>query len=187
MPDLKALKTMYDSIGTIGESRHIISRSVISQCADSSNPLDILATAIAYSREGANFRKQAIIYYEKFLRLSNNTPNTENRNINVPLFGRWSIYSDLGKLYEREYEFQKAIECYKKLIIESKGTNPADYTRIGDVYAKIDISMCIEYYRKLQSQESYLLHKHAFDMKLSEALERQRMGYVYRPRKRKDK
>lgn len=181
----EALLIIYNASAVIGPKRHEINQDIIAKYYASKSQLDVLAVAIAYSREGAKYRKQAILYYEKYIQSPVCVPMMKYSNTDRPLFSMWEIYSDLGNLYEREYEFEKAIRCYERLIQESKESNPADYTRIGDVLTKIDINQCVEYYRSLQTKAPYQKHKYAFDTALAEALEKQREGYVYHPRPHK--
>ena len=59
------------------------------------------------------------------------------------MFSYWYIYSTLATLYEKEYDFSNAIKYLQKLPKESDYNNSADYTRQGDVLAKIDINEAI--------------------------------------------
>ena len=61
-----ALQQAYDNDSVIGKERHINNQKIIDQYKSSDKPLDILAVAISYEREGASYRSQAIEYYERF-------------------------------------------------------------------------------------------------------------------------
>lgn len=182
-----AIEYMHNNKSTIGEQRHINSRYIIDNFANSTNPLDILAVAIAYENEGAAFRHLSIAYYERFLTNPVDVPNIPNAYIEgkpVKMFSNWCIYSSLAKLYEKEYDYKNAIKYLKKLPKESKYNNPADYRRIGDVLAKIDIDQCVEYYKDLKKQAIYTKFQGNIDSYYAEALEKQAKGYKYKPRKK---
>lgn len=166
--NINALKIMKDTYSTIGHKRHEYSLEIISNYNKSKNPLDILAVAIAYEREGAKFRKNSIEYYEKYLSFK----------ITNPFFDYWQIYSSLAKLYEKEYEFGKALYCLNKLIQIDDGNNPSDYIRIGDIYTKQDINKAITYYENLIKTSSYIKHKCAIDYAYNEAKIKQAKGYI---------
>lgn len=183
-----ALLTVFDFNSLIGPTRHDIQQAIINKWHASDNPLDILAVAIAYEREGAKFRTDAIKYFERYFQDPVKVPLMSDfyRGYpNRPLFSDWLIYSMLGSLYEKEYMFEKAIHCYKQLIIADKGTNSADYTRIGDVLCKISIDECVLYYKNLLQEHHSSDFKRTFNIKYNEALEKQANHYVYKKRKKK--
>lgn len=103
----------YQSIGLANESypikykpRYILFESVILLYADSDNPVDNFAVALAYESKGAYFRKQAIEYYEK----SEPYISTEFMRDFVS-YMPLHVYTMFAKLYEQEHEYEKAI-CY---------------------------------------------------------------------------
>lgn len=169
-----SLEIMRNTFSLIGPARHTISWEIISQYSKSANPLDILAVAFAYEREGAKYRTLSIKYFEKYL----------ISPVSTDLFSNWLIFSTLGKLYEKEYRFEDAVYCYNRLITESNGTNSADYTRIGDVYLKQDVNKSVKYYEDLAKEPCYLKHKRTFDLAYKDAMDKQSKGYVYKPRRR---
>lgn len=173
--NIDALKIMKDTYSTIGSKRHEYSLEIINNYGKSKNPLDILAVAIAYEREGAKFRKNSIAYYEKYLSFK----------ITNPFFDDWLIYSSLANLYEKEYEFNKALFCLNKLINLDNGNNPGDYTRIGDIYVKQDIDKALLYYENLMKTSCYEKHKIAIDYAYNDVKIKKSKGYVYKPRNKK--
>lgn len=188
--DEDALLKAYNNTAIIGEKRHTVNQSIIKEYKESDNPLDILAVAISLEREGAAFRRQSITYFERFL--SNSVPipfvpdtYLSDRNPK-PMFSYWYIYSTLATLYEKEYDFSNAIKYLQKLPKESDYNNSADYTRQGDVLAKIDINEAIRYYEQLKTTAAYKKHKNAIDYAYADALKKKEKGYKYRTRKRKE-
>ncbi|MEE1219534.1 MAG: hypothetical protein U0L20_06395 [Ruminococcus sp.] len=184
-----AIELAHDNTPVIGEQRHINNWNIIDNYKQSENPLDILAVAISYEREGAKYRKESIFFYEKFLTNPTETPILPNRYLEgrkpVRMFSNWQIYSSLANLYEKEYEFTKAIEYLKKLPKESGYKNSADYTRVGDVLAKVDINECVSYYENLITTSTYKKFTSVIDCKYKEALKKQSEGYVFKARKKR--
>ena len=183
-----AIQPAYNNNSIIGEARHTNNQNIINNYKNSEMPLDILAIAISYEREGAKYRKEAINFYEKFLLNPVEIPILPNRYTEnkkpVRMFSYWDIYSSLATLYEKEYNFDDAIKYLKKLPKESNYKNPADYTRVGDVLAKIDINKSVKYYEKLMTTATYKKFKRPIDIKYRDALEKQSKGYVYKPKKK---
>lgn len=183
-----AIMLMYHNTSVIGEKRHTNNWNIINKYAKSNFPLDILAVAVSYDREGAKYRKQAIEYYEKFLSNPVEIPIIPNA---YDLKGKphrcisyWEIYSNLANLYEKEYQFDMAIKYLKKLPKESNYNNSADYTRVGDLLAKVDINKSVQYYENLIKKSTYKKFKREIDVHYKEALDKQAKGYVYKPRKK---
>lgn len=184
-----ALQQAYNNNSVIGEDRHINNRRIIDKYKSSDKPLDILAVAISYEREGASYRPQAIEYFERFL--SNPAPIPIIPNAYTidrkpkPMFSYWMIYSRLAALYESKYEFEKAIKYLRLLPKESNYDNPADFTWIGSVLIKIDVNEAVKYYQELKTQPVYNKFKRIFDNAYADVLDKQAKGYKYKPRKRK--
>lgn len=169
---------------TIGLARHILSQLIFLKYKESDNCLEILAVAIALSREGAYYRRSAIKYFEKFFSLEIDDKDAE---LISTRYSDWYLHSILADLYEKEYEFQKAVNQLEKCIQASGGQNPADYTRIGDILIKCDIQQAKEYYDELLNSECYNLHKYTFDYAYSELCKKINAGYVYKKRSSKNR
>ncbi len=92
--------------------RNVISQIIIEYGKYSEYPLDRLAKAIAFSRKGAVFRKDAISDFEEYF----NCPDIDN----MPTRNGRKIYSDahifvtLADLYEKEYQFEKLLTRGKR-------------------------------------------------------------------------
>lgn len=175
-----SLQIVIDNAAIIGPERRILSESLIDVYKETKNPWDNLSLAWAYENLGAKYRTKAIEHYERFL---------ENpifpKIIGHNCFSMWSIHSSLAALYEKEYNFEAAISCLKQCISDNRGSNPADFTRIGDILVKIDVHKGVEFFRYLIHSPFYKQHRHSFDCALKSALDKEQRGYVYRPRPRK--
>lgn len=181
----KAIKIMYDNIATTGEERHRISKNIISEFKNSDYPLDKLACGLAYINEGAAYRKQAIECIE-FYFSHNNVEMPVNHN-NFPYFSEWTLHSELSKLYEKEYIFDKAIQQLEFCIqCDRSEPNCSDYTRIADLLVKeSDVETAIRFLDSLKDLPFYVKIKYGVENKYKELLDKKKKGYVYKPRKRK--
>jgi len=175
-----SLQIVIDNGAIIGPERRILSESLIDVYKETKNPWDNLSVAWAYNNLGAKYRLKAIEYYEKFLG-NPLFPKIVGHNP----FSMWSIHSSLATLYEKEYNFEVAISYLKQCISDNNGSNPADFTRIGDILVKIDVHKGVEFFRYLIDSPFYEQHKYTFDCALKNVLEKEQRGYVYRPRPRK--
>ena len=162
-----SLQIVIDNGAIIGPERRILSESLIDVYKETNNL-------------GAKYRLKAIEYYEKFLG-NPLFPKIVGHNP----FSMWSIHSSLATLYEKEYNFEVAISYLKQCISDNNGSNPADFTRIGDILVKIDVHKGVEFFRYLIDSPFYEQHKYTFDCALKNVLEKEQRGYVYRPRPRK--
>lgn len=170
-----ALTQVFNAYSFYGEEKHIFNNKIIENYSSSDNPNDVLAVAISYLGEGYTFRKQAIDYFERYLKCPSNQK----------YFSNWFIYSSLATLYEQEYMFQEALACLQILIKLDNNSNYADYTRIGNVLTKIDINKAVIFYENLQRESFYKNYKDVFDKAYKEALLKQKKGYKFKPRKNK--
>ena len=173
--NIDALTQVYNAYSFYGTEKHIFNNKIIENYSNSNNSNDILAVAFSYLGEGANFRKQAITYFERYIKY----PSGQR------YFSDWLIYSSLATLYEQEYMFQEALDCLQILIKLDNNSNYADYTRIGNVLTKIDINKAVIFYENLQRESFYKNYKDVFDKAYKEALLKQKKGYKFKPRKNK--
>lgn len=176
MPYAIDLIDKYFSI--IGSARKEIMLDIIHTYSSSDEPLNILGVGYALFYSGAKYRSSAIEYFEMFL----NKPADISPYKTISM---WGIYSNLATLYEKEYNYDKAVYYLKKCIIEDDGSNPADYTRIGDILVKIDLQDAEKYYLSLLSDESYTKFKCQFEYALNDVREKIKQGYVYKSRPHK--
>lgn len=169
-----ALEQTFDKFSYFGEEKHIFNEKIINKYKNSTNSDDILAVAIAYLGEGAQYRKEAITCFEHFLKF----PSKQS------FFSAWYIYSSLATLYEKEYMFREALTCLQILTKLDNKTNCADYTRMGDVLVKIDVDEAIQFYEDLKKDAVYNKFKRVFDNAYEEILLKKEKGYKYKPRKK---
>lgn len=172
--NVDALEQVFNYYSFFGKEKHKFNQEIIEKYLNSNNPNDCLAVAISYLEEGADNRKNAIIYFEKYLL----NPSSQQ------YFSDCFIFSSLADLNEKEYMFENAIICLKKLIAIDNDSNYADYIRIGDVLVKINIDKAVDYYENLKKWKIYHKNKKIFDEAYEKVLEKKKKGYVYRPRKR---
>jgi tetratricopeptide (TPR) repeat protein len=181
-------------ISYIGETRKIVNDEVILQCKNSKHPLDILAIAFAYEHKGANFRKEAIQYFEKFLENPCEIPKE------IHLTMKW-IYSPLAILYEKEYNFEKAIFYLEKMKQEDIKDKPLDkklentyfcniataYRRIGEIKIKQGMDIAKNYCDEIKKDKYYKNKefKRVIDHYIKDVEDKITKGYVYKPKYKK--
>ena len=180
-----AISQIGESYSIIGESRHTIARNVIEKYANSKKSLDQLALALAYEREGAKYRQEAIKCFEFYF--ENPKPVPKNPHTKKPYFTQWELHSTLSTLYEKEYQFDKAIKELEKCIeINKHDVNGADYTRIADILVKSSsVDVAIAYLEDIKKKPVYKKIKNAVDYCYSNLEKKKATGYKYKPRKKK--
>ena len=176
-----AIGLSFVSATTVYKPGYILPQIVILRYSDSENPLDMLAVAIAYSKKGAYFRKQAIEYFEKYY--TNPVP-AKIPNADYALFDERNLKLTLADLYEKEYEFEKAILTLRNYYKTIGKKDEVIVDRIGQILVKIDVNKAVDYYETAISRYS---DSYTIQSSYITALEKQQKGYVYRPRKSKPK
>lgn len=182
------LKLVFEYEGLPAEQKKASCRELIDKYKESSSSLDILAVAKAYDCLGATYRNQAISYYERFFANPVQIPYASYEQQNATL---WIIHSNLAKLYEREYLWDKAIEQLQILIgLEQYGIMVVtDHCRIADILVKkCGTQKALDYLKAIEntlnmSEEA----KDEFEDFYKEIEEKHNRGYVYRPRPQKHK
>ncbi len=170
-----ALQEVFDKCSYYGEEKHIFNNQIINDYKNSTNPNDNLAVAISYLGEGAINRKDAIIYFEKYL----NNPTDQT------YFSDCYIYSSLANLYECEYMLDKSIAYLQKAIVADTQYSYFYFVRIGNVLLKKDVNLAVEYYEKLKKESIYKQYKEKFDSEYKKMIEKKEKGYVYKPKNKK--
>lgn len=103
------------------------------------------------------------------------------------------VYAQLGALYEKNYEFEKALNCYKKeLAIDTWSHFP--YIYISEVYRKMNKpDKAIQILEIAKKHPNYtadknhdLFYSDVIDRFLIEAKRRKEKGYVFRKRGHKE-
>lgn len=191
-------------------TRQDVLNKVIELCGEPVSPRHRYLIAKAYAWSKVEYRKQAILHIEQYL----NNPLyedaykkhhhsfatkqfnlSEEKNIHLS-----EMYYDLGKAYEGEYEFDRALDCYKK---EQELTPfwSAPYCHICSILVKqnkLDEAMLIlvaakksPYYKPIKYKtllgDSYTedTFKKVIDNQIDELQVKIDKGYVYKPRKSK--
>lgn len=171
-----------EAYGVLYKPRYILHEIIILKYSDCDNPLDRLAVALAYETKGAQYREQAILFFEDSI-------NRVNRN-DLNLFAAFQplfLYNKLSVLYEKEHRFDEALKSAEMAIKELDFDAPYYYLRVGDILKKCDINQCVEYFSELKRTHVYELCKDQLDAKEDEALKLQAKDYIFRPRKKKAK
>lgn len=191
-------------------TRQDILNKVIELCGNPITPRQRYILAKAYSWSKSEFRRQAILYIEQYL--SNPLYNDAYKNLHHSSAGKQftldeeknihisEMYSYLGKAYEGEYEFDKALVCFKKEQ-ELAPFWPSPYCHICDVLVKqnkLNEAMKtyisarkspyykpIKYKDLLGTSHTDDTFKKVIEAKIIELQEKLDKGYVYKPRKKK--
>ena len=187
------LQKIVENWDVLNTDRYSIFDTVLQEAQQYSTPLHFLACAYACHYNKSTYRKQAILYFEKYL--INPVPSSMS---NFPIY---VIYGDLGKDYEAEYDFKKAEFCYKTGI---KLSPPRYYNSIlgqydayplevflGRLYLKIDTKLAVDYWQSLKAYPEYITgdphisgFRNRVDIEYNNACEKHARGYVYKPRKK---
>lgn len=174
----QAIGLMFLSSIVVYKAGYILPQIVISKYSNSENVLDQLAVALAYSRKGAEFRSRALEHFEKFnLNAIHNMPQSNG----YPLYTNNTITLIFADLYEKEYQFDKALDMLNKIVTED---DLRTREKIGNLLVKIDINRAVDYFKKLTD---YCPDEFSIADAYKKALEKQQKGYVFKPRKSKPK
>lgn len=146
-------------------------------------PIDQFAVGLAYSNKGAFYRKLSIEYIEKSIKFVSD----ECFKLISHVYPKWCLYNLLSELCEKETMLDKALD-YAILSLKSRSELILyDYIRIGKIYLKMDINLCIKYYESVINSNIPESYKEAIRIELSDAKEKQQIGYKYKPRSRNQK
>ena len=183
--DFQAIGLMYETKSSILKPSYILNSIIVIKYCNSENPLDIFAVAKAYERMGANFRKKAIEYNEKFLK---NPVSLKNPNADWSFYRDDLLHNELSELYEKDCQFDKALEELEKAKSCSDQIFLNDITRKGDILIKISVDDAVKYYTDVLNSDTVSEDiKQWLKKPYNDALEKQQKGYVYKPRKSKPK
>jgi tetratricopeptide (TPR) repeat protein len=177
-------------------NRHEVLDKILKLCSNIKEPHAYYLTGTAYVWKGAKFRKDAINYLEKYstnpsealcggsyLRGGKFVEQTLEMHLHY-------VYQNLGKAYEGEYDFDKALLYY----IKAKESDPyveSSYIHIAEIYSKLgDLDKSIETLKAVQQSEYYKddnSFKVIIDSYLKEFTDKKERGYIYRPKRRHKK
>ena len=187
------LQMIIDNWDVQNENRYEVLKTILQESKKYSDALHFLACAYACHYSKAEYRKQAIEYFENYL--------VNPVQSGIPFFCLSQIYSDLGKDYEGEYEFSKAEISYLLSIQNKTGRRYSSITgqydiypeevMLGRLYLKIDTQKAVDYWKSLMNYDIYIngspnesgFRRHV-DFEYNSALEKHQKGYTYKPRKK---
>lgn len=159
----------------------------VSLCQGFDTPMAYYILSDAYVFMGAAYRQEAILYLSKYLANPAWAPCREDSKTQH-LALRWHY---LGQAYEGEHQFRHAISAYDHER-HLKPDMPAAYVKIADVMRKMNrLTDAIQLLRTVQKTPYYQnpsfgsCFNTVIDSHLSDLEEKQKRGYIYRPRKRK--
>lgn len=165
--------------------------AAINLCGDPNTPKKLYIVSRCYVMAGAKYRPKAIEYLLKYIDVGAAWEGTPRDNIKMDDYvinqlsvNQSEVYCDLGKCYEGEYQFEKALEWYFKALEKFPvSTPPACY--IADVYVKMNnIDAGLNFLKEIK-KTGYKDMKLIANSKIKELNEKKTKGYVYKPRHRK--
>ena len=178
---------------------------VIELCINIKKSAAYLNIATAYKLKGIKYRTEVIKYYNKFL--ENPVFLKTNKKYGIQLYQDImvedielpNIYMSLGNAYEGKYDFENALNSYKKSC-KIDPSNQGIYCCIARIYSKmnkLDESINIlkeaknsKYYKinttkildKVYTDDTFIK---VIDDYLNDYENKKKRGYIYRPRKKK--
>ncbi len=177
------LRIIQNNWGVENPNRYHVFHNVLKESAKYTDPLHKLACAYACHYSKSIYRRLAIKYFEEYLK----------DVVPYHRFPLYTVYSDLAKDYEKEYDFINA-EKYCLLAIEhdeikySFPTVSPFETHLGRLYLKISTPKALDYWGEYKTRAAYEQFpdvKRRVDIEYNMALEKHRQGYVYKSRPRK--
>lgn len=168
------------------ERMKILEREV-SLCQGFDTPMAYYILSDAYVFMGAKYRSEAILYLKKYLANPAWFPGQEKDRTRY-ISRRWHY---LGQAYESEHQFNDAIRAYDQQR-RLEPDMPASYVKIAEVMRKMNqLPTAIQFLKVAQKTPYYQNPSFGsgfntvIDSYLSDLEEKEKRGYVYRPRKRK--
>lgn len=165
--------------------------AAINLCGNPITPKQLYIVSTCYVLAGASYRPQAIEFLNKYINVGavwEGTPRSniiiDGYTINQLNINKASVYCDLGKAYEGEYQLDDALMSYfHSLKCDPSYTPAISYS--ADVYVKknlIDSGLnFLKNFRKSPFKDVRLIASE----KTKELKDKKSKGYVYKPRKRK--
>lgn len=187
------INEIYENYDISNPERYKIFARVLEEAKKYNDPLHFLACAYACHYSKAEYRKQAIYYFEKYL--ENPIP------CSVPGFNIVQVYQDIGKDYEGEYDFKSAEKYYILAIqnndmryyssVTQQWSLLPEESMLGRLYLKISTQKALDYWKSLMKNDFYINgdptlsgYRRSVDVEYKKALEKHEKGYVYKPRKK---
>lgn len=177
--DIQSIGLVYETSSIIRKPRYIFQEIIIQKYKDSKNPCDLYAVASSYAAKGANYRKDAIKYFEAYLA---NAETSHKQIITKYCTTRSLFFLNLAELYEKEHQLDKAIKYAIKAEGLNRSADPGFPDAVGRIYLKIDPALAVDYYSKVIEGNKYKEYYNDFATKKEKAIEKQQRGYKYKPR-----
>lgn len=161
-------------------------------------PKQLYIVSNCYVWLGAKYRVQAIEYLEKYINAGavwSGTPKDiikfDGYSVNQFEANKASVYYDLGKAYEGEYEFEKAEQAY----LNAEKIEPyfATYSVcVANTYVKRnDLQKALNYLENKKQGNYYKKnindYKTLLDSAIDDVTKKIEKGYQYKPRKKQNK
>lgn len=166
---------------------------------EAKTPREKRILASAYSLCHTEYTLYAIRAFEDYIKTGLDIPDMSN--IYKPAMTKKmleqeyvaSVYAQLGALYEKNYDFEKALKCYKKeLEVDTWSHFP--YLYISEVYRKMnEPDKAVQILETAKKHPNYktdknhdLFYGDVIDRYLEEAKQRKEKGYVFRKKGHKE-
>lgn len=165
--------------------------AAISLCGEPTTPKQLYVVSRCFVLAGASYRVQAIEFLHKYIDAGAIWEGTPRSNVTIDGYtinqldiNKASVYCDLGKAYEGEYQFDNALLSYSNSLKCDPSYTPA-ISYSADIYVKknlIDSGLnFLKNFRNSPFKDVRLIASE----KTKELIDKKLKGYVYRPRKRK--
>lgn len=176
-PEQRGIALAFCSEAVIYKPRYILNQIIIEYAKLSGSPLDTAAEFIALSRKSSHFRGKAIEVFEQIPK--NITFPLSPYNNGLTMYSWCGLYLTVSELYEKEYQFDKALEAIEKS--RELGWDSAACTKIhAEILTKVDINMAVEYLQSCIAADPRLSNLRAT---LDEYKAKADKGYKFKPRK----
>lgn len=176
--EYKSLEFYYQANMIVHKCRYILFQLLILKYENSVSLYDQLVVGIAYKNKGAFYRPMAIKYLEMFIKQS----NSKTWNIVERYLPKSSVFLILSELYEKEYDFNNAIEILSNIKVNDCAWS-ATVLKVAKILKKVDINRCVDYCETALLEHNSTGALEELNKFLIEARQLQDRKYVYRPRK----
>lgn len=171
-------------------SRQEILNEVINICGEPNSPMTRYIYAKAYAWSNIEYNEEAIKYLNLYLNNELYVDAYQHRyhdiNNSLEVERKIHLYEMtryLGQAYEKKYDFDKALECYKKCL-EYQENFQVPYLDIANIYRKKNNLQ--ESLKIMNKAKSSVYYKNDFkvviDEKIKDYEEKIKKGYKYKPK-----
>lgn len=163
-------------------------------CKPSETCEELYFISKSYVRAGAEYRKQAIEYLNKYIEvgafwegLPSEVIKIDGYEVDQKIANIADAYTNLGNCYEGEYMFSEALKCFKN----AYSLTPyfcGNIIKTVQVYIKMNnLQGALDFLDSTKNNTYYALrdYKNSIDKCCSDVEEKIKKGYIYKPRKKK--